>query len=62
MIIIQAAGGLGNQNQQYVLYRKFVRLGKEARLDLSWFSDENQKGHVYKRVFCLRKILQRYFV
>lgn len=37
MIIIQVAGGLGNQLQQYALYRKFVRLGKEARLDLSWF-------------------------
>ena len=39
MIIIQVAGGLGNQLQQYALYRKFVRLGKEARLDLSWFLD-----------------------
>lgn len=37
MIIIQVAGGLGNQLQQYALYRKLVRLGKEARLDLSWF-------------------------
>ena len=37
MIIIQVAGGLGNQLQQYALYRKFVRMGKEARLDLSWF-------------------------
>lgn len=37
MIIIQVAGGLGNQLQQYALYRKFVRLGREARLDLSWF-------------------------
>ncbi len=49
MIIIQAAGGLGNQLQQYALYRKFVRLGKEARLDLSWFSDENQKEVLKKR-------------
>lgn len=40
MIIIQVAGGLGNQLQQYALYRKFVRLGKEARLDLSWFDKE----------------------
>ena len=37
MVIIQLAGGLGNQLQQYALYRKFVRLGVEARLDLSWF-------------------------
>ena len=39
MIIIEVAGGLGNQLQQYALYRKFVRMGKEARLDLSWFTD-----------------------
>ncbi len=49
MIIIQAAGGLGNQLQQYALYRKFVRMGKEARLDLSWFSDGIQKEVLKKR-------------
>lgn len=49
MIIIQVAGGLGNQLQQYALYRKFVRMGKEARLDLSWFSVENQKGMLKSR-------------
>ena len=37
MIIIQIAGGLGNQLQQYALYRKFKRLGAEVKLDLSWF-------------------------
>lgn len=49
MIIIQVAGGLGNQLQQYALYRKFVSLGKEARLDLSWFSDDRQEGVLQKR-------------
>ena len=49
MIIVQVAGGLGNQLQQYALYRKFVRLGKEARLDISWFSEENQKNMLAKR-------------
>ncbi|MCM1134061.1 MAG: alpha-1,2-fucosyltransferase [Clostridium sp.] len=46
MIIIQVAGGLGNQLQQYALYRKFVRLGKEARLDVSWFNQggKNSRG------------------
>lgn len=39
MIIIQVAGGLGNQLQQYALYRKLVRMGKEVRLDLSWFEE-----------------------
>ena len=37
MIIIQLAGGLGNQLQQYALYQKFKSLGAEAKLDLSWF-------------------------
>lgn len=37
MIIIQVTGGLGNQLQQYALYRKYVSLGVEARLDISWF-------------------------
>lgn len=40
MVIIQVSGGLGNQLQQYALYRKLVRLGVEARLDISWFEDE----------------------
>ena len=30
MIIIQIAGGLGNQLQQYALYQKFKSLGAEA--------------------------------
>lgn len=46
MIIVQVAGGLGNQLQQYALYRKFVRLGKEARLDISWFLSKDQRGEV----------------
>jgi hypothetical protein len=40
MIIIEVVGGLGNQLSQYALYRKFLHLGKEARLDTSWY-DEN---------------------
>lgn len=43
MIIIQVAGGLGNQLQQYALYRKLVRLGKEVRLDLSWYQSLGKK-------------------
>jgi len=39
MIIIQLMGGLGNQLQQYALYRKFVELGADARLDASWFAE-----------------------
>lgn len=47
MIIIEVAGGLGNQLQQYALYRKFVRLGKEVRLDISWF--HGKRDSVTKR-------------
>ena len=49
MIIVQVAGGLGNQLQQYALYRKFVRLGKEARLDISWFEEKVQENMLAKR-------------
>lgn len=37
MIIIRAMGGLGNQLQQYALYKKMESMGKEVRLDISWF-------------------------
>lgn len=43
MIIVQLMGGLGNQLQQYALYRKMVRMGKEARLDTSWFIEQDIK-------------------
>ncbi len=42
MIIIRLMGGLGNQMQQYALYKKYVSLGKDVRLDLSWFGDDVQ--------------------
>ena len=44
MLIIRVAGGLGNQMQQYAMYRKLKSLGKDVKLDLSWFDDENQKN------------------
>ena len=37
MIIIRVMGGLGNQLQQYALYKKLENMGKEVRLDVSWF-------------------------
>lgn len=43
MIIIRVMGGLGNQMQQYALYEKFKSLGKDVRLDVSWFEDEVQQ-------------------
>ncbi|MCM1038248.1 MAG: alpha-1,2-fucosyltransferase [Ruminococcus sp.] len=39
MIIVRIMGGLGNQLQQYALYRKLKAEGKEVRLDISWFAD-----------------------
>ncbi len=49
MIIVKVKGGLGNQMQQYALYCKLRSIGKEARLDLSWFDDENQKDMLAPR-------------
>lgn len=49
MVIIEVAGGLGNQLQQYALYRKLVRMGKEVRLDISWFDKmQTQDGESAK--------------
>lgn len=44
MIIVNIQGGLGNQLQQYALYRKYVSMGVDARIDISWFDDDNQKN------------------
>ena len=37
VIVIKVSGGLGNQMQQYALYRKFKEMGREVYLDLTWF-------------------------
>lgn len=37
MLIVRVMGGLGNQLQQYALYRKLEHMGKDVRLDISWF-------------------------
>lgn len=49
MMIVQVAGGLGNQMQQYALYQKLLSLGKEAKLDISWFTQESRQDKVYAR-------------
>ena len=41
MLIVRAMGGLGNQLQQYALYRKLDHMGREVRLDTSWFFNES---------------------
>lgn len=55
--MIQVAGGLGNQMQQYALYRKFLSLGKEAKLDISWFTESDRQDRVYAK----RKLELDYF-
>ncbi len=49
MIIIRVMGGLGNQLQQYALFRKYESMGVEARLDLSWFDRDVQENMLAKR-------------
>lgn len=49
MIIIQLAGGLGNQMQQYAMYQKLLSLGKKAKLDISWFEETDRQKNVYVR-------------
>ena len=51
MIIIKIAGGLGNQMQQYSVYRKLLGLGKEVKLDLSWFDPKIQEKMLAPREF-----------
>ena len=41
MLIVRAMGGLGNQLQQYALYRKLDHMGRDVRLDTSWFFNES---------------------
>lgn len=43
MLIVRAMGGLGNQLQQYALYRKLEHVGKDVRLDVSLFHKETLK-------------------
>lgn len=49
MIIIKVMGGLGNQMQQYALYEKFKSIGKDAKLDISWFEDDSVQEKVLAR-------------
>ncbi|MBR2951324.1 MAG: alpha-1,2-fucosyltransferase [Lachnospiraceae bacterium] len=57
MIIIEVMGGLGNQMQQYALYQKMKHLGKDVKLDISWFVDEQRQEGVLAR----RKLELEYF-
>lgn len=57
MLIIEVMGGLGNQLQQYALYQKMKNLGKEAKLDISWFTDTKKQ----KSVLAARRLDLLYF-
>lgn len=57
MIIVEVMGGLGNQLQQYALYQKMKSLGKEVKLDTSWFQDVK----LQKKVSASRKLELKYF-
>lgn len=46
MVIVKAMGGLGNQLQQYALYKKLESMGKDVRLDVSWFVNQDARGGV----------------
>lgn len=48
MVIVRAMGGLGNQLQQYALYRKLEYMGKDVRLDTSWFYNESLQANMFK--------------
>ena len=50
-------GGLGNQLQQYALYKKLESMGKDVRLDISWF----QNPEVQSEVLAERKFELDYF-
>lgn len=57
MVIIKVMGGLGNQLQQYAVYRKFLSLGKEAKLDFSWFEENVQKKMLAPRKLELSRLI-----
>lgn len=46
MIIVKAMGGLGNQLQQYALYKKLESMGRDVRLDISWFQNPQMHSDI----------------
>ncbi len=51
MLIVKISGGLGNQMQQYAVYYKLRKMGKDVKIDLSWFDPEIQKNMLAPRAF-----------
>ncbi|MCR5503115.1 MAG: alpha-1,2-fucosyltransferase [Lachnospiraceae bacterium] len=56
MILIETAGGFGNQLQQYAFCKKLESLGADVRLDLHWFSGEVQEKTEYKRSLSISRL------
>ena len=48
MIIIKAMGGLGNQLQQYALYKKLESIGRDVLMDISWFRNTDTQAKMLK--------------
>ena len=48
MIVIRTMGGLGNQLQQYALYKKLESIGKDVRMDISWFKNADTQAQMQK--------------
>lgn len=39
MVIVKISGGLGNQMYQYALYRKYISMGVEAKISISYYEN-----------------------
>lgn len=57
MILVRVMGGLGNQLQQYALYQKLKKEGKEVKLDISWFTNQS----VQEQMLAPRKLELQFF-
>ena len=54
MLVVKVQGGLGNQMFQYALYKKFLKQGKNVKLDLDFFSKcKAHNGYELEKVFNL---------
>lgn len=54
MVIIEMSGGLGNQMFQYALYRKFESIGKDVKLDTSFFRSKQRLRKLELGIFGIK--------
>lgn len=58
MHIVKLIGGLGNQMFQYALYRVFIEMGQECKIDISDFKNYKlHNGYELERVFHLKPLI-----